>query len=133
VEDFFNEDYLFPIIDSLEILLDTWIQEDPQYKGIIQSTYGYNYEDWKKGIQLSLGDHGSFGVKEYISKRVSSIQKQLKFSHQSKVNGTENKQVIYPNPVENVLFFTNDFLNKRFEIFTTQGLKIFKVLQIIMG
>ncbi len=97
VNDFFNEEHMFPVIDSLAKRLDPWIKEDKHFSGTWSSDYGFTYEDWKKSINEGLGNHATYGVKPYISDRVSSAQQQFKFTH-SFINIKSNKYNLYPNP-----------------------------------
>ncbi len=103
VNDFFNESHMFPIIDSLTKRLDYWIKTDKQFSGVWTSDYGFSYEDWKKSITQGLGNHATYGVKPYISDRVSSAKQQFKFSHET--GSIKSKTLwVFPNPVSDKLF-----------------------------
>lgn len=103
VNDFFNEEHMFPVIDSLAKRLDPWIKEDKHFSGTWSSDYGFTYDDWKKSINQGLGNHATFGVKPYISDRVASAKQQFKFTHG--FNDKESsKYVLFPNPTSHFVF-----------------------------
>jgi hypothetical protein len=105
INDFFNEEHMFPIIDSLANQLDYWIKTDKHFSGVWTSDYGFSYDDWKKSITQGLGNHATYGVKPYISDRVSSAKQQFKFTHSNGNLGCMSFR-IFPNPVENLLFIS---------------------------
>jgi spore coat protein CotH len=105
INDFFNEEHMFPIIDSLANRLDYWIKTDKHFSGVWTSDYGFSYDDWKKSITQGLGNHATYGVKPYISDRVSSAKQQFKFTHSNGNLGYMSFR-IFPNPVENLLFIS---------------------------
>lgn len=115
VNDFFNEEHMFPVIDSLAKRLDPWIKEDKHFSGTWSSDYGFTYEDWKKSINQGLGNHATYGVKPYISDRVSSAKQQFKFTHG--FNDVESSNYsFYPNPASHIVFVNGIYQDHKYQL-----------------
>ena len=65
IENFFNEEYMFPVIDSVSKMLKPYVNEDTYY-GIDK---GYSYDDFVNSIDEAWGSHVYYGLKDYLSYR----------------------------------------------------------------
>lgn len=68
-----NADSLFPKIDAIKAKIDASAAADP-YRSL---DYGWTFSDFNKSYTESLGAHVKYGLKPYITARISSIQSQI--------------------------------------------------------
>lgn len=92
----FNENHLFPIIDSYKNLISSSIQIDPNFQGNIG--YGFTFSSWNKSFTEKTFSHAPIGIKPYISARKSSALQQLDLLSAEEFILSNNKSIIYPNP-----------------------------------
>lgn len=96
-ENVFNES-LFPMIDSMKVLLTQAVQTDPFFTGQRESDYGFDFADWNQSFTGSLGGHVKNGIKPYITQRKNSALAQVKLSTGSYEN-FGYKAPIFINPI----------------------------------
>ena len=77
LENYFNEDVLFPYLDEKLELIKSFRQNDP----LAGLDYGWDYEDFLESYENSIGDHVRKGMKEYISQRVPNALQELESSN----------------------------------------------------
>lgn len=73
IDEFFNEDVLFPEIDRIYQLTKAAAEEDT-YR---TKDYGYSIEKYHRSFNESLGAHAQYGLKPYITMRVQYALNQL--------------------------------------------------------
>jgi spore coat protein CotH len=121
VQDFYNEDSLYPVVDALNKRLKGAILQDPQYKGEVSSSYGYTINHWEKSFTEGLGDHNAIGIKPFISSRSKSILTQLRYSHEISKIALPSLR-IYPNPSNDWISLESAHENLiTIEIFSVSG------------
>lgn len=76
IEEYINEDILFPKIDSTFNKINDAASRDT-YRTL---DYGWDYNDFVKSYTEALGDHVRYGLKEYITKRLASIKDQIEIN-----------------------------------------------------
>ena len=64
---------IFPKIDSYRALVITSVYEDPYHS----MDYGYSYSDFYNAFTQAQGDHVTYGIKPYITERVTTGYQQL--------------------------------------------------------
>ncbi len=94
--DAWDIDSLYKEIDYIGNLISDGMKNDPFYNGTYSSDYGFTFSDWQKSYTTSWGSHVAFGIKPYISDRISSTYSQFRFNNTIKQQQSELR--IYPNP-----------------------------------
>lgn len=120
VNSFYTEEKMHALVDSLNNKLAYWIGLDPQYTGKHQSTYGYTVDDWKTIQTQGLDDHNSFGLKEFITNRINSIENQWIYEHVNGLNEFKSL-VLHPNPATDFIVVGNLREGSFFQVYTTDG------------
>lgn len=91
----FNEDYLNPILEKYQTILDVAVSEDTYF----DDSFGFTYSDFINSFSEGMDNHVKYGIKEYLEVRTQSALEQLpglitNIDH----NQTESTEFIYPNP-----------------------------------
>ena len=64
-------------IDDLRDMIAQYVVNDPYYP----LDYGYDYSDFLNSYNQALGGHVAYGLKPYISTRISSTMSQLEMNN----------------------------------------------------
>ncbi len=71
----FNEEQLFPLLDTAKNLIDQFIFEDEYYP----LDWGFTYDDFDVALESARGNWVNYGVKPYITKRIQIANNELGF------------------------------------------------------
>lgn len=133
IQTVFNEDSLFPLIDSLKLQLAPYVQNDPFYNGTFESDYGFDFDDFNNSFTQKVISHATYGIKPYISTRKLSALSQFMY-HTGEVEiGPIPNFKIYPNPAKNKIaieFEQNELVELK--IYDLQ-MKLLKQLHLFGG
>lgn len=73
IDEYFNEEFLFPEIDRLKALTESAAEADT----FRTKDYSYDIGDYHTSFTLVLGGHVDYGLKPYITTRVNTALEQL--------------------------------------------------------
>lgn len=76
INTYFTTDSLYPYIDEIKAMITPYAEED-LFRTL---DYGYTINDFNNSYTTALGDHVKYGLKPYISTRISSAKQQLSLS-----------------------------------------------------
>ena len=94
-----NPDMIFPHIDSMEVLITDAASTDT-YRTL---DYGYTMIHFHNGFIQKIDNHSPYGIKPFISKRITTIKQQLSpAAITEQVKDTYTLEV-YPNPADRIV------------------------------
>lgn len=107
IEEVFNEEILFAEIDRLKALTEDAAEEDT-YRTL---DYGYGIGEYHASFTSALGGHVDYGLKPYITSRISSALDQLRLENISPIINSVNIDA----PTDSTLNFYATVLNDNIE------------------
>ena len=116
-ENYFNEEYLYPIFDHYEALLDELIQADTYYS----LGFGFSYEDFKSSYDFGKIDHVKYGLRGFLKTRTEYGLEDL-----PTILGVEDSgYALFPNPSdENRFYLQASTADLEVEVYTIDGRKL---------
>jgi hypothetical protein len=109
IDDYFNEEQLFPEIDRIKSMILNSIQQDP-FRPL---DYGFSFTDFLNSYNVEIDyNHVKYGIKPYISTRMNASLAQ--------VENPDFGPII--TQVEHELDFTNGSLRVRARVTDNQGI-----------
>ncbi len=67
-EEYFNADYLFPLLNTLENVLDSHVESDVRF----DDSFGFSYEDFKGAFDYETNGHVDYGIRGFMETRRST-------------------------------------------------------------
>lgn len=123
VENYFNEVYLNPILDSHKALLTEAVEGDTYF----DDSFAFTHNDFLNSYTIGMTDnHVDYGVLEYLHARMESAIEQLP----ELVTGlSENPEVvnqIYPNPsvAERTYLYSGSILLSNPVVYSSSGMRV---------
>jgi spore coat protein H len=124
IDSVFNEQVLFPVLDSMKIILANAVESDPYFSGKWPSDYGYTIKNWENSYNSPIDDHATFGLKPYISDRVKSARSQFLFKPNTSEIYLKDELKIYPVPAAHSIFVTGNGGFNHYKITNSMGIVI---------
>jgi hypothetical protein len=124
IDSVFNEQVLFPVLDSMKIILANAVESDPYFSGKWPSDYGYTIKNWENSYNSPIDDHATFGLKPYISDRVKSARSQFLFKPNTSEIYLKDELKIYPVPAAHSIFVTGNGEFNHYKITNSMGIVI---------
>jgi len=128
IDDAYDTDSLFSIIDNHKTIVSTAIAADPYFKATWPSDYGFTVSDWQQSDTKAWGNHVSFGVKPFISERTTTALQQMIYPSET-VKFSGKNLGIYPNPA-NDRVYSPAFAGKTICIYHTTGTLVKKIKSV---
>jgi hypothetical protein len=101
LDNYFNEDYLLPILDAYKVILNDAVQEDTYF----DDSFGFTHQDFLSSFTLPMNNHVEYGLLEFLAIRRDSALEQLGLVLSSEQPSTHID--VYPNPSDGPAFYYN--------------------------
>lgn len=98
---YFNEDYLLPLFDQLENMLDPYVQADDRF----DDSFGFTYQDFKGAFDYDTDGHVEYGLRGFLETRRSSGIGSIPLVVLGAQELSETE--VFPNPSPNGTFTVN--------------------------
>jgi spore coat protein H len=122
VKNYFNEEYIHPILDAYKQLLEDAVENDTYFP----LAWGFTYSIYQNSFTSSVPNtHVEYGLKEYLAARTLSASEQIP----NLITATDDHvstHVIYPNPstTESFYYTTTSTSPIQFSAYTSTGKQI---------
>ena len=126
-DQYFTEDYLYPLFDQLENLLDDHVLADERF----DDSFGFTYEEFKSSFDYSSRDHVKYGLRSFVETRRSTGIPMIPDVVLS-VSPTSNLEV-FPNPSTDGVFSVRATNIKEVKAFDTMGREVKAEYSTISG
>lgn len=129
IEEYFNEVVLFSEIDRLKALTEAAAEADT----FRTKDYGYGIGEYHASFTAALGGHVDYGLKPYITTRISSTLEQLQLNNISPIITTVNPSLY----AGSALVFEVEVIDEQLDsvvlvIPSIEGVDFFKPLEILL-
>jgi len=123
LEHFFKEDYLNPILETYQTILDLAVSEDTYF----DDSFGFTYNHFINSFSEGMNNHVEYGIKEYLEVRTQSALEQLPdLITDIDRDQTDALEFIYPNPSDspNVYLYTVTGPVTNLVVYSSTGVEI---------
>ena len=114
-EQYFTEDYLFPLFDKLENILDNNVLADERF----DDSFGFSYEDFKSSFDFTSKDHVKYGLRSFVETRRSTGIPSVPDIVLGSL--TSERLEVFPNPSPNGVFFLSQPVLGKVRAFDVNG------------